>query len=170
MLTLLQWSKSIKLVRSWEGSFSTTLKFPCGSKILFKYVVDGQWVTSRHEKTETDPNGNVNNVYQVPLKPEPTPTTLASAAPTATETQTAPAPTPSEPTPQPVTDPSVKKSLPKTLTSVKDSALATEGVRPPTATSYVASAVGAAVASVTGVDPLNVPKVTYLCAHPFCNV
>lgn len=160
MLTLLQWSKSTKLVRSWEGSFSTTLKFRCGSKVLFKYIVDGQWVTSRHERTETDPNGNVNNVYQVPLKPEPTPTTLApAAARTAVETQTAPAPTPSEPTPQPVTDPSVKESVVQTLTSVKNSALATEGVHPSTVTSYVASAVGAAVAAVTGVDPLNVPKV-----------
>jgi hypothetical protein len=147
MLTLLQWSKSTKLIRSWEGSFSTTLKFRCGSKVLFKYIVDGQWVTSRHERTETDPNGNVNNVYQVPLKPAPTATTLASA-------------TPSEPTPQPVTVPSVKESVVQTLTSAKDSALATEGVHPPNLTSYVASAVGAAVAAVTGVDPLNAPKVS----------
>lgn len=159
MLTLLQWSKSTKLVRSWEGSFSTTLKFPCGSKILFKYIVDGQWVTSRHERTETDPNGNVNNVYQVPLKPEPTSTAFAPAARTAVETQTAPAPTPSGPQPEPVTDPS-KQSFVQTLTSVKDSALATEGVHPPTFTSYIASAVGGAIASVTGVDPLNVPKVS----------
>ena len=161
MLTLLQWSKSTKLVRSWEGSFSTTLKFRCGSKILFKYIVDGQWVTSRHERTETDPNGNVNNVYQVPLKPQPTPTTLASA-------------TPSEPTPQPVTDPSVKESVVQTLTSIKDSALATEGVHPSTITSYVASAVGAAVAALTGVDPMNVPKVSsrlpFVLTYPQCNV
>ena len=158
-LTSLQWSKSTKLVRSWEGSFSTTLKFPWGSRILFKYIVDSQWVTSRHEKTETDPNGNVNNVFQVPPKPEST--TLASVARTAVETQTAAAPSP-----KPVTDPSVKDTVVKTLTSVKNSALATEGVQPLNVTSYIASAFGAAVATVTGVDPINAPKVTYLCAIP----
>lgn len=151
MLTLFQWSKSTKLVRSWEGSFSTTLKFACGSKVLFKYVVDGQWVTSRHERTETDPNGNVNNVYQVPMKPEPTPTNLAPAAHTTVETKTAAAPTSS-----PVT----KESVVKTLTSVKDSASGTEGVHPSTVTSYITSGVGAAFAAVTGVDPFNVPKVS----------
>ena len=101
----------------------------------------------------------MNNVYQVPLKPEPTSTTFAPAARTAVETQTAPAPTPSAPKPAPVADPS-KQSFVQTLTSVKDSALATEGVHPPTVTSYIASAVGGAIATVTGVDPLNVPKVS----------
>lgn len=113
MLTPLQWSKSAKLIRSWEGSFSTTLKFPWGTKILFKYVVDGRWVTSRHEKTETDPNGNVNNVFQVPPKPESTSTTLTSPAPTAVETKPVPAPTPSRSKSQPATDISDKDSVPK---------------------------------------------------------
>jgi hypothetical protein len=149
VLTPPQWSKSTKLVQSWEGSFSTTLKFPWGSKILFKYIVDGQWVTSRNEKTETDSNGNVNNLFEVPPKPETTPTTLA---PTAVKP---PAPVPSEPKPRPVTDISVKDAVIQTLTSVKDSALATEGVHPPTVT----GAVGAAVATVTGVGPVSVPKV-----------
>ena len=147
MLTSLQWSKSATLIRSWEGSFSTTLKVPWGSRIHFKYIVDGQWVTSRHEKTETDAHGNVNNVFQAPQKPERRTSTFSST----------PGPTPK---PQPVTDPSVKDTIVKTLTSVKESALATEGLHPPSAVSYVASGVGAAVATVTGVDPINASKVS----------
>jgi Glycogen recognition site of AMP-activated protein kinase len=157
MLTPLQWSKSTKLIRSWEGSFSTTLKFPWESRILFKYIVDGQWVTSRHEKTETDANGNVNNVFRVPPKPEPNPT---APAPTAVKTETASAPAPSEPEPQPVTATSVKDAVVETLTSVKDSVLATVGAHLPNVTGNVASAVGAVITTATGVDPVSAPKVS----------
>lgn len=41
---------------------------PFGGKILYKFVVDGQWVNSPDDPTETDGSGNVNNVYHVPEK------------------------------------------------------------------------------------------------------
>jgi len=61
-----------------DGTFSGQIGVPFGDKILYKYVVDGQWVNSPDDPTETDGSGNVNNVFQVPDKT----VVVAQAAPT----------------------------------------------------------------------------------------
>ncbi|KAJ3029047.1 UNVERIFIED_CONTAM: hypothetical protein HDU68_000260 [Siphonaria sp. JEL0065] len=36
-----------------------------GEKIMYKFIVDGEWKTASEEPTEFDPSGNVNNVYVI---------------------------------------------------------------------------------------------------------
>lgn len=42
---------------------------PWNSKILYKFRVNGTWVTHEDQQTEVDPIGNVNNVAFTPEKP-----------------------------------------------------------------------------------------------------
>lgn len=46
---------------------------PWGTKVAYKYIVDGRWTTADGQPTETDPIGNVNNVYSAPDAPPPAP-------------------------------------------------------------------------------------------------
>lgn len=55
------WSKSTKLVQNKDGSYSVTIEVP-KEKIMFKYVVDGTWLTTSKFKTEKDSTGIENNV------------------------------------------------------------------------------------------------------------
>lgn len=76
LLTCLQWSNSIHLVKD-ESGFVATVRIPWGAKVEYKFLVDGKWQTSPDAPTETDPSGRfVNNVYTAPPKP---PSTLSSA-------------------------------------------------------------------------------------------
>ncbi|KAK1055710.1 hypothetical protein LTR74_015485 [Friedmanniomyces endolithicus] len=56
------WSKTEKL--NWNGSgFEKTVSLPeKQDKILYKFFVDGDWKHDQSAKTETDHQGNVNNV------------------------------------------------------------------------------------------------------------
>jgi hypothetical protein len=99
-------------------------------KTIYKYIVDGNWVASPHEPQESDNYGSYNNVYHAPPKPAPsTIYTVTSAAGTAAA---------------------------KVEDVAKDAA-ATAGA--PSFVSYVTSGLGAAIATVTGIDPINPPQV-----------
>ncbi|BGP32470.1 Cruciform DNA binding protein [Rhodotorula toruloides] len=54
------------LTKQADGSFAGHVQLPFGKKVLYKYVVDGQWMPNHDEPTETDFSGNVNNVLHVP--------------------------------------------------------------------------------------------------------
>ncbi|GME73404.1 unnamed protein product [Ambrosiozyma monospora] len=57
------WSKTLPLVKQADGSFELTVPFPKDQeKILFKFVVDGEWATSKTYKSEPDTSGHLNNV------------------------------------------------------------------------------------------------------------
>ncbi|KAF8528929.1 hypothetical protein BU17DRAFT_80075 [Hysterangium stoloniferum] len=63
------WSLSVRLTKTPSG-FQGTVKLPWGSRTLYKYVVDGRWMTAQSQPQETDNAGNVNSVYESPSKPE----------------------------------------------------------------------------------------------------
>jgi Glycogen recognition site of AMP-activated protein kinase len=88
------------------------------AKVLYKYLVDGQWKAHPSFAQEYDEHGNLNNYYISPSMP-------ASAA----------------------------------VASATDSVLASHGTT--SLVSYVTSGVGAAIATVTGIDPINNQQVNY---------
>ena len=55
------WSKSTKLSQSSDGKFRATVSFPQREKVLFKYVVDGQWTTTSQFKVERDSTTGIEN-------------------------------------------------------------------------------------------------------------
>lgn len=60
------WSKSAKLENE-NGVFKKRVELPSAEKaIAYKFVVDDKWVNDHTKPTETDSEGNVNNI----LKPE----------------------------------------------------------------------------------------------------
>ncbi|GBE79188.1 hypothetical protein SCP_0203850 [Sparassis crispa] len=78
-----QWSGTIHLPRK-GSTFEGGVKIPWGEKIAYKYIVDGRWTTTDDQPTEIDPMGNLNNVYDSPVRPPPPtvevpPAVLASA-------------------------------------------------------------------------------------------
>ncbi|GAA5921738.1 hypothetical protein JCM3775_001792 [Rhodotorula graminis] len=85
------WSSSLPpLNKQPDGTFAGQIGVPFGNKILYKFVVDGQWVNSPDDPTETDGSGNVNNVFQVPDKTaivaQATPTDAALPVPESSST------------------------------------------------------------------------------------
>ncbi|GAA5900907.1 uncharacterized protein JCM6883_004695 [Sporobolomyces salmoneus] len=65
------WKTSLPpLNRQPDGTFSGQIGVAYGQKIVYKYVVDGQWMHNVDEQTETDSSGNVNNVFNVPERSE----------------------------------------------------------------------------------------------------
>ncbi|EME45973.1 carbohydrate-binding module family 48 protein [Dothistroma septosporum NZE10] len=87
------WQKSVRLDKTFYG-FERDVHLPDASqKILYKFVADGVWQHDHTGKTETDHEGNVNNVlYPEDIKP---PNSMAyqfnnsSVAPGATTTELA---------------------------------------------------------------------------------
>lgn len=56
------WSKSLFLVKQSDGSFELTVPLPIlDDRILYKYIVDGEWQTSATEKVVADESGIENN-------------------------------------------------------------------------------------------------------------
>lgn len=53
-----------------DSGFIGSVAVPWDSKILYKFIVDGNWVTHGGQPTETDGTGFVNNVAHAPAKPE----------------------------------------------------------------------------------------------------
>ncbi|KAH9912703.1 immunoglobulin E-set, partial [Fomitopsis serialis] len=62
------WSSSTHLAKTPAG-FEGTARVPFGTKVAYKYVVDGRWTTADGQPTELDPIGNLNNVYTAPPAP-----------------------------------------------------------------------------------------------------
>lgn len=50
------------LVKQSDGSFELTVPLPKEDNILYKYVVDGEWVVNNDQAVETDASGIENNV------------------------------------------------------------------------------------------------------------
>ncbi|KAF2095647.1 hypothetical protein NA57DRAFT_79361 [Rhizodiscina lignyota] len=72
------WGKTVKLEKDSEGVFTKTVELPhTGENVYYKFVKDGEWVTSHTAPTETDASGNTNNV----LKPSELIPLTSSAAP-----------------------------------------------------------------------------------------
>ncbi|KAF2223939.1 hypothetical protein BDZ85DRAFT_94998 [Elsinoe ampelina] len=71
------WSKSQKLEKTSKGFEKDVTLKNVDEKIYYKFVVDGNWTTDQTAPSETDHEGNVNNV----LTPEHI---LSSVAPTST--------------------------------------------------------------------------------------
>lgn len=93
---MLQWSCSRYLTKSNSGFFEGIVQIPWGEKVAYKYIVDGRWTTTDDRPTEMDNEGNLNNVYRAPARPEspfkvtpiPTPAPAPAPAPEAvTETK-----------------------------------------------------------------------------------
>ncbi|EJD01256.1 uncharacterized protein FOMMEDRAFT_135492 [Fomitiporia mediterranea MF3/22] len=68
------WTSSVHLNKSDTG-FTTSVAVPWDSKILYKFIVDGNWLNHPNQPIETDSNGNVNNVLHTPTKPAVPPPT-----------------------------------------------------------------------------------------------
>ncbi|RKP31493.1 hypothetical protein METBISCDRAFT_22372 [Metschnikowia bicuspidata] len=57
-----EWSNSLPLVKQVDGSFELTVPLPTNSDILYKYVVDSEWLINSDEAKITDDNGIENNL------------------------------------------------------------------------------------------------------------
>ncbi|KAJ7367987.1 hypothetical protein DFH08DRAFT_649331, partial [Mycena albidolilacea] len=149
-------SSSVHLVKTDTG-FVGNVRIPWDTKIQFKYIVDSNWVCESTSPTQTDPCGNVNNVYISPPKP------VGAEAAAGTESPESSAPLAADPPPE------AKDSAP-TLTGeakaapggatfsqfasdLADTVVAADGTS--SALGYVASALGAAIQSQIGIDPIN---------------
>jgi len=78
------WSSNTRLTKGPRG-WEAVVMVKWGTKILYKFVVDGRWAISDSAPTETDWSGNLNNVYYSPHDPaggapEPPAAELASPA------------------------------------------------------------------------------------------
>ncbi|KAL5530238.1 CRP1 [Sanghuangporus sanghuang] len=78
------WSSSVHLQRT-ESGFTGSVAVPWDTKILYKFIVNGNWVTHANQPTETDAAGFVNNVVHTPTKPAPQPVPADSAKKEAAE-------------------------------------------------------------------------------------
>ncbi|KAJ3015457.1 UNVERIFIED_CONTAM: hypothetical protein HDU68_012713 [Siphonaria sp. JEL0065] len=66
------WSKSVTMQRSDEiEAYVAEVHIPQSQlkqgKLMYKFVIDGEWMIDSEEPIECDPNGNVNNVFVVQL-------------------------------------------------------------------------------------------------------
>ncbi|KAJ3039133.1 hypothetical protein HK097_002926, partial [Rhizophlyctis rosea] len=57
-----QWTRSTHLTRQPDGTFRGTVDIPFGSRVLYKFVVDGIWRIDPEQPTEVDSTGIMNNV------------------------------------------------------------------------------------------------------------
>ncbi|KAH7105562.1 hypothetical protein BKA62DRAFT_690141 [Auriculariales sp. MPI-PUGE-AT-0066] len=64
-----------------DSRFEATVALPWDEEVVYKYIVDGQWVVSDQEPKKDDGSGQLNNVYRSPKATEPA---GAADAPTAT--------------------------------------------------------------------------------------
>jgi hypothetical protein len=154
-----QWTRSVSLTKSTSG-FETCVRVPWGSKVLYKFIVDGKWMTDSNNPVEKDPAGNLNNVCWTPARPAPVRELLDSLA------DASPAPLPSNPIPKQALETHVNGVMEKAKetvtgsgslsvsgTDVVDTVIAKEGTSNPV--SYLASGVGAVIGNFIGVDPIN---------------
>lgn len=99
-----QWSRSVRMSKGPSG-FTATVRVPWESKVLYKFIVDGNWTTIDQAPTEADWRGFVNNVYRSPTKPKE-PDTPRYEPPATRKPEIAPAP------PKPKPAPPIKDTTP----------------------------------------------------------
>lgn len=58
----LQWAASLHLTKA-AGGFEGKVKVPWGTRIPYKFIVDGRWTTLQSQPQEPDSLGNLNNIY-----------------------------------------------------------------------------------------------------------
>ncbi|KAG0199090.1 hypothetical protein BGX28_007565 [Mortierella sp. GBA30] len=56
------WQQSVEMKRAFNHQFEAIVDLDRSKKILFKFVVDGQWRCTDELATEFDENGNQNNI------------------------------------------------------------------------------------------------------------
>ncbi|KAI5358262.1 Putative AMP-activated kinase, glycogen-binding protein [Septoria linicola] len=84
------WGKTVKLDKK-DQVHEKLVNLPSNEKVLYKFVADGNWSHDHTAKTETDHEGNVNNVlYTEDIQPTTSMAhSLSSVAPGATTTDLA---------------------------------------------------------------------------------
>lgn len=132
-----QWSSSLHLVKEGDGFVGKT-GIPWGEKLTYKFIVDGEWTTHPDQPTETDPSGNVNNIYKAPSEPKTATATANGSAKGASA---------------PNTETNVLSDIATTIAAADGTSSALD---------YVTSGVGAALHSVIGVDPFGTERVRTL--------
>ncbi|KAK0231136.1 hypothetical protein IW262DRAFT_1454045 [Armillaria fumosa] len=136
-----QWSSSIRLAKDSNG-FKGSTQIPWDEKIVYKFIVDGEWSIAPSQPTETDSSGNVNNIYIAPSKPLPPTTTMSKT----TEKPAANGDTPSSDDKQ---ETEAGGGVSQVVSDLATAATAGTAA----GLGYVASGVGAAVQTVVGEDP-----------------
>ena len=66
------------------SGFEGRVRVPWGAKVLYKFIVDGNWTTLDGQPAERDPAGHWNNVFTAPPQPEPP---VSEREPTIQETE-----------------------------------------------------------------------------------
>ncbi|KAK9895880.1 carbohydrate-binding module family 48 protein [Cystobasidium minutum MCA 4210] len=56
---------AVKMTKIPNLYFIATVELPYNTKIAYKYIVNGNWMTNPEEQTETDAAGNTNNVFTI---------------------------------------------------------------------------------------------------------
>ncbi|KAK7470960.1 Cruciform DNA binding protein [Stygiomarasmius scandens] len=141
------WSQTLHLTKDSSG-FRGSTTVPWDEKIIYKFIVDGQWVVDDSKPTENDGSGNINNVFTAPSKPLPPsePEGINSGPVVQTDV------------PVEGKDTSTLGSfIPQLASDAVKTVLAVDGTS--SALEYVASGVGAAIHTVTGIDPINADKI-----------
>ncbi|KAF8211448.1 hypothetical protein K438DRAFT_43069 [Mycena galopus ATCC 62051] len=160
-----EWSSSVHLVKN-ENGFTGSVRIPWDTKIYYKYVVDSEWICESTSPTETDWSGNVNNVYTSPQKP-PADASVVTNGAIATENlePTAAAPAGAASADQTATAEAQEGSTFSQIASdFAETVVAADGTT--SALGYVASALGAAIQSQIGVDPINGAKIVVETPKP----
>ncbi|KAJ7781565.1 hypothetical protein B0H16DRAFT_1299596, partial [Mycena metata] len=169
-----EWSSSVHLVKGADGWFHGSAKIPWDTKIAYKYVVDSQWVCETSSPTETDEGGNINNVFTSPPKPSGVSEAPVVANGDASEKMETSPPVAADSPPSEVKDtniageeagPDAGTTLSQVASDFVDTVAARDGTT--SALSYVTSALGAAIQSQIGVDPINATQVSSDALCPF---
>jgi hypothetical protein len=150
-LILPKWARDEYLTRTPAG-FEGKIKIPWGTKVTYKFIVDGEWTTC-DAPTEADQDGNLNNIYTSPPRPA-TPNAAANGlfgeGVSTTGKQLK------------MTTPHISGTKPHILSDIASTIIACDGA--PSAIAYVATGLGVAIQNVVGVDPINADKARYF--HP----
>ncbi|EEP77141.1 predicted protein [Uncinocarpus reesii 1704] len=73
------WSRSVKLEKSAEGHFRKDVELPeTNERVLYKFIVDGNWTIDPSAPQEDDGSHNINNVLQPEIVKPLHPSTSAS--------------------------------------------------------------------------------------------
>eukprot|EP00914_Ancora_sagittata_P029933 GHVO01059441.1.p1 GENE.GHVO01059441.1~~GHVO01059441.1.p1 ORF type:complete len:461 (+),score=42.92 GHVO01059441.1:26-1384(+) len=142
-----QWSRSLHLAKGEDGHRGKT-EVKWGEKVLYKYIVDGNWAVDTQKPTEIDPAGNVNNVFTTSAKP------AGAFHPNGNGTINESKPT-SESTvgKLEIQQGTSGRIFPQLVSDFATTIAATDGTS--SAFNYVVSGVGAAIQGVIGLDPIN---------------
>ncbi|KAG8964733.1 hypothetical protein FRC03_001412 [Tulasnella sp. 419] len=160
------WSRSVNLTKTGNG-FSGKVPLPYGSKVSFKFIVDGNWATHAYFPTERDSLGNLNNILYTPVEPPKKPEPVSAPVPKAPEVpveQPKVVPEPKQETPHVPAfdvDPRISRSFIESLAEVIQTTKAEEPAEPlkqiadeaPTLTEVISNAASTAVGAITSVIP-----------------